>query len=56
MNQQELKDRIAVLEQEVKYPRNVVLSCVHRKPAIRDTRYLQELLEDLEILKNQIVS
>lgn len=56
MNQQELKDRIAVLEQEVKYQRNVVLSCIHRKPAIREAKYLQELLEDLEILKSQIVS
>lgn len=56
MNQQELKYRIAILEQEVKYQRNVVLSCIHRKPTIREERYLQELLEDIEILKSQIVS
>lgn len=56
MNQQELKDRIAILEQDIAYQRNVVLSCIHRKPAIREARYLKELLEDLEILKSQIDS
>lgn len=56
MNQQELKDRIALLEQDIENQRNIVLSCVHRKPAIRESKYLEELLVDLAFLKAQVDS